>query len=83
MIIELDKISNQFALFENYYLNFYNIIFTDESLNNFLEKVKNFFLKSKICMIGISKSQPNISEKQKEMLKNTFTNWNGEFTIIN
>ncbi len=83
MSIPLDKIMNQLALFENYYLNFYNISLTDESLSNFLNQVeKASFLKSMITTIGISKNQ-EISQKHIEMLNNCFINWNGIFQIEN
>jgi hypothetical protein len=83
MAIPLDKIMNQFALFENYYLNFYNISLTDESLSNFLNQVeKTSFLKSMITTIGISKKQ-EISQTHIEMLKDCFINWNGIFQIEN
>ena len=82
-MIPLDKICNQFALFENYYLNFYNIEFTDESLSNFLSEVeKCSFFKDMISIIGISKIQEQnqtITSKQIEMLKKTFTRWDGIF----
>jgi hypothetical protein len=81
MSIPLDTISYQFALFENYYLNFYNISLTDESLANFLEQTKKIhFLKTMITAIGISKNQ-EICEKHREMLQNFFVNWNGIFQI--
>ncbi len=85
-MVELDKIMNQFALFENYYLDLYNIEFTDESLNDFLIKVEKIaVIKDMISAIGISKNQEKnqtISSKQIEMLKNTFKNWNGNFRIL-
>ncbi len=85
-MVELDKIMNQFTLFENYYLDLYNIEFTDESLNDFLIKVEKIsFIKNMITAIGISKNQEKnetISSKQIEMLKNTFKNWNGNFRVL-
>jgi hypothetical protein len=82
-MIPLDKIMNQFALFENNYLNFYNIEFTDESLNDFLTQVEKFsFFKDMISIIGISKIQEknqNITCKHIEMLKKTFIRWDGVF----
>ncbi len=84
---QLHTIMNQFALFENYYLNFYNIEFTDETLNDFLTKVERIsFIKNMITVIGISQNQEknqNISPKQIEMLKNTFINWDGNFRVHN
>lgn len=60
-MVELDKIMNQFALFENYYLDLYNIEFTDESLNDFLIKVEKIaVIKDMISAIGISKNQEKI-----------------------
>jgi hypothetical protein len=83
MTIPLDKIVNPFGLFENYYLDFYNISLTDESLTNFLEEVeKMFFFKSMITAIGIKNTQ-EISQKHTEMLKKVFVNWNGLFQIHN
>lgn len=83
MTIPLDKIVNQFGLFENYYLNFYNISLTDESLTNFLQDVEKIhFLKSMITAIGIKKTQ-EISQHHTEMLKKIFVNWNGVFQIHN
>lgn len=82
-MIPLDKICNQFALFENNYLNFYNIEFTDESLNDFLNQVEKFsFFKDMISIIGISKIQEQnqtITSKQIEMIKKTFPRWDGIF----
>lgn len=84
-MIPLDKICNQFALFENYYLNFYNIEFTDESLNDFLTQVEKIsFFKDMISAIGISKIQEQnqtITSKQIEMLKKTFPSWDGNFRV--
>jgi hypothetical protein len=83
MTIPLDTIINPFGLFENYYLNFYNISLTDESLTNFLQDVeKMHFLKSMITTIGIKKTQ-EISQPHTEMLKKIFLNWNGVFQIHN
>ena len=83
MSIPLDKIINQFALFENNYLNFYNISLTDESLSNFINQVeKSSFLKSMTTTIGISKKQ-EISQAHTEMLKQCFINWSGDFRIEN
>ena len=85
-MIQLEKIVNQFALFENNYLNFYNIEFTDESLNDFLTQVEKFsFFKDMISMIGISKIQEQnqtIASNQIEMLKKTFTRWDGNFRVL-
>jgi hypothetical protein len=82
MSIKLENIYNQLLLFENYHLNLYNISFTDESLNDFLSKVNNtYFYKFMISSIGISEKQ-QILENQIEMLKKTFHNWNGKFTVI-
>ncbi len=83
MTIPLDTIINPFGLFENYYLNFYNISLTDESLSNFLKKVEKMsFLKSMITAIGIKNTQ-EISLDHIEMLKKVFVNWDGVFQIHN
>ncbi len=83
---QLDKIMNQFALFENYYLDLYNIEFTDETLNDFLTRVEKIsFIQNMITVIGISKNQEKnqtISHTQIEMLKKTFINWNGVFRVL-
>ncbi len=81
MSIPLERICNQMALFENYYLNFYNISLTDESLGAFLQQVgKVSFLKTMITTIGISKNQ-QIAENHREMLQQAFTNWSGVFQL--
>ncbi len=83
MTIPLDTIINPFGLFENYYLNFYNISLTDESLSNFLQEVEKMnFLKSMITAIGI-KNKQEISLHHTEMLKKVFVNWDGVFQIHN
>jgi hypothetical protein len=81
MTIPLEKIRNQFALFQNNYLNFYNISFTDESLDAFLKEVEKVsLLKTMVKTIGISSGQ-QIDEGHKDMLKIVFTNWTGVFKI--
>ncbi len=81
MSIPLERICNQMALFENYYLNLYNISLTDESLGTFLEQVRKIsFLKTMITTVGISKNQ-QIAENHREMLKEAFINWNGVFQL--
>lgn len=81
MTIPLEKIRNQFALFQNNYLNFYNISLTDESLDAFLKEVEKVsLLKTMVKTIGISSGQ-QIDERHKEMLQIVFTNWTGVFKI--
>jgi hypothetical protein len=81
MTIPLEKIRNQFALFQNNYLNFYNISLTDESLDAFLKEVEKVsLLKTMVKTIGISSGQ-QIDEGHKEMLQIVFTNWTGVFKI--
>ena len=67
-------------------MNFYNIEFTDQSLNVFLEQVQKISIfKNMITAIGISKNQEKnqtISSKQIEMLKNSFVNWDGNFRVF-
>ena len=83
MTIPLEKIRNQFALFQNNYLNFYNISLTDESLDAFLKEVEKVsLLKTMVKTIGISSDQ-QIDERHKEMLKIVFTDWTGVFKIEN
>ena len=68
----IDTIMNQYALFENYVLNLYNISFDDDSLSRFIENVNYNCINQMITNI-ITTQQ--ISENQKKLLKNTFPNW--------
>ena len=72
MAINLDKIHNQYCLFENYVINLYNIHFNDESLKRFLENVNNNFINTMITNIITTQE---INENQKKLLKETFINW--------
>jgi hypothetical protein len=68
----IDTIMNQYALFENYVLNLYNISFDDDSLSRFIENVNINCINQMITNI-ITTQQ--ISENQKKLLKTTFPNW--------
>jgi hypothetical protein len=68
----IDTILNQYALFENYVLNLYNISFDDESLIRFIKNVNHSFINKMITNI-ITTQQ--LSENQKKLLKTAFPNW--------
>ena len=72
MTINIDTIYNQYALFENYVLNLYNVSFDDESLVRFLKNLKYIFTNQMITNIITSQE---ITENQKKLLKTSFPNW--------
>jgi hypothetical protein len=73
MPYNLDLVYHPFGLFQNYVLNFSNLIFDDDSLNRFIEKVqKNSIVCSMVTNIITTQE---ITESQKILLKQVFTDW--------
>ena len=73
MPYNLDLVNHQFGLFQNYVLNFSNLIFDDDSLNRFIEKVKKHNI---VCsMVTNIITTQDITENQKNVLKKTFPYW--------
>jgi hypothetical protein len=68
----IDTIMNQYALFENYVLNLYNISFDDDSLSRFIENVNINCINQMITNIITTQ---HINENQKKLLKTAFPNW--------
>jgi hypothetical protein len=70
---KLNKIINPHLLIENNHLNFFNIEFNDESLLEFIEKLKNIWCVILVDNIG---SSQEFTENQKKILESCFININ-------
>ncbi len=70
-MIKLNKIVYPHLLIENNHLNFFNIEFDDDSLLEFIEKVKNIWIIKFVDNIG---SSQKFTENQKNILKSCFVN---------
>jgi hypothetical protein len=66
----INKIAYPYLLIENSHLNFYNIEFDDESLSQFIDKMKKHTF---ICgMVNNILSSKEFTDHQKEMMSTCF-----------